>query len=113
MKNYANFIIKPVISEKSFSEAKNDNKYTFVVARYATKTDVKNAVEALFGVSVKSVYTTNVKGSKTRNTKTRRIVLDDTYKKARVLLPKGQRINIFEEGAEEKKEGKKKEAKGK
>ena len=85
-----------------------------MVERSATKTDVKNAIEALFNVSVKKVYTANIKGSKSRSTKTRRFVIDTTYKKARVLLPQGQKINIFEEATSEKKnkkENKKEETK--
>ena len=101
MKHYSNIIIKPVISENSYAEANFENKYTFVVAESATKTDVKNAIESIFGVNVKSVSTSKVKGSKTKNTKTRRIVINTTYKKARVLLPKGQKIAIFEEATKE------------
>lgn len=112
MKHLQNFIIKPIISEKSYAEAKNANRYTFVVAKFATKTDVKNAIEKMFGVNVKSVFTANIRGTKTRNTKVGRQVIDESYKKARVLLAKGQSISIFEEKTDEdKKDKKKKEAK--
>lgn len=106
MKNLSDFIIKPIISEKSFAEAKA-NKYTFKVQKGATKTDIKNAVEKLFGVRVLQVFTANIKGSKTRNIRSRRITINTSYKKARVLLPADQKIDIFEEKADEKKEKKK------
>jgi large subunit ribosomal protein L23 len=110
MKDLNSFIIKPIVSEKSFAEAKV-GKYTFKVARYATKVDVQHAVERIFGVKVVRVFTTNVKSSKTRNTRYARRRIDDSYKKARVELVKGQKIDIFEEKADEKKE--KKETKSK
>ena len=102
MKNLSNIIVKPIVSEKSFAEAKA-NKYTFQVQKSATKTDVKNAVEKLFGVRVLQVYTANIKGSKTRNTRYSRRLIDASYKKARVRLPEGQKIDIFEEKTDEKK----------
>lgn len=109
MKKLQNIIIKPVISEKSYSEAKNANKYTFKVMNFATKTDIKNAVEALFNVTVEGVYTNNVKGSRSRSTRVRRFTVDESYKKARVLLTKGQTIAIFEEETKEEKKKSKKE----
>lgn len=96
MKVLSDFIVKPLISEKSFAEAKSD-KYTFVVAKNATKTDIKNAIEKLFKVNVVNVYTSNIKGKKTRFTKYGKSVTDLSYKKARVRLSKGQKIDVFEE----------------
>ena len=54
-------IIKPVISEKSMDDAA-EKKYTFKVARDSNKTQVKQAVEEIFGVEVKKVNIMNVKG---------------------------------------------------
>ncbi len=54
-------IIKPVISEKSMDDARN-KKYTFKVATGANKTQVKIAVEEIFGVEVDKVNIMNVKG---------------------------------------------------
>ena len=107
MKNFYDTIVKPVISEKSYSEA-GQRKYTFVVAKSATKTDVANSIEKLFGVKVISVGTANIKGSKTRNTRFGRRILDTSYKKARVQVAEGQKIDIFEEKKDEKKEKKEK-----
>lgn len=106
MKILSDFIVKPVVSEKSFAEAKVD-KYTFIVRKSATKIDIKNAIEKMFTVTVKKVYTANIRGTKGRNTRSGRKIIDTTYKKARVLIAKGQKINIFEEPEENKKKGKK------
>ncbi len=105
MKNLSDLILKPKFSEKSFEEAKAD-RYTFVVNRFATKTDIKNAVEKLFGVNVKRVYTAIIKGSKTRSTRYGRRIFDASYKKARVQIEKGQKIDIFEEDTKDAKKSK-------
>ena len=89
------YIIRPLISEKSLKEAA-DSRYTFVVRRNASKDNIKKEVEKLFNVKVKSVYTSFIKGTKTKNTKLGRKVSDITYKKARVLLPKDQKIELFD-----------------
>jgi len=54
-------IIKPVISERSMDDAAN-KKYTFKVATSANKTQVKHALEEIFGVEVKKVNIMNVQG---------------------------------------------------
>lgn len=58
-------IVRPVITEKS-SFAISEGKYTFEVSKKATKIDIRNAVEKLFGVKVVSVSTINVKGKPKR-----------------------------------------------
>lgn len=105
MRIVSDFIIKPIISEKSFAEA-NTGKYTFKVDRVATKVDIKNAIEKLFGVNVKQVDTANIKGTKTKNTRYGKKTFDNSYKKARVKLAAGQKIDIFEEKTEDKKKEK-------
>ena len=63
-------IIKPIITEKS-TYAQAQGKYTFKVNKKATKIDIKNAVQKLFGVKVTNVSTLTVKGTtKMRNGKT-------------------------------------------
>lgn len=54
-------IIRPVISERSMDIAA-EKKYTFKVAKNANKTQVKNAIEEIFGVKVEKVNIMNVKG---------------------------------------------------
>ena len=85
-------IIKaPVITEKSAHLADN-NVYTFKVDKRANKTQIKQVVEAKFGVKVESVNTLNTKskakrvGRYTGKTK--------TYKKAIVKLAEGNKIEF-------------------
>ena len=59
MKTAHDVIIRPVVSEHSMSEIA-DRKYTFEVARNASKVEIRNALEEVFGVKVESVNTLNV-----------------------------------------------------
>ena len=54
-------ILKPVLSEKAYDGIAT-KKYTFFVKKSANKTEIKLAVEKLFGVKVESVNTVNCKG---------------------------------------------------
>ena len=54
-------LIRPLLSEKSYSEIAN-KKYVFVVAKDTNKTEIKLAVEKLFGVQVEYVNTVNCRG---------------------------------------------------
>lgn len=58
-------IRKPVISEKSYGLLERQ-KYTFVVAPDANKTEIKIAIEKIFGVQVVSVNTLNRPGKRKR-----------------------------------------------
>ena len=58
-------ILKPVISEKSYGLLEK-SKYTFVVAPDANKTEIKIAVQKIFGVQVVSVNTLNRSGKRKR-----------------------------------------------
>ena len=84
-------LISPVVSEKSYGLL-DDGKYTFVVDPRANKTEIKIAVEQVFGVKVASVNTINRKG-KTRRTKFGLGKRKDT-KRAIVTLREGT-IDIF------------------
>ena len=85
-------LIKPVVSEKSYGLL-DDNKYTFVVAPDANKTEIKIAVEQVFGVKVNGVNTLNREGKRKR-TRTGFGKRPDT-KRAIVSLVEGDRIDIF------------------
>ena len=91
IKDYTDIIIAPVITEKSAMNAEN-NVFTFKVAKSATKTEIKWAVEKAFNVTVVKVNTLNTKpkakrvGKYTGKTK--------TYKKAIITLADGQTIEI-------------------
>ena len=58
-------IVKPIITEKS-STGVAEGKYTFEVAKKATKVQIANAVETLFNVKVLNVNTMTVKGKEKR-----------------------------------------------
>ena len=91
MKHYSDIIIAPVITEKSMANRQN-NVYTFKVAKDATKTDIKKAVEEAFKVSVESVNTLNTKSKRRRVG--RYSGRTKTYKKAIVTLESGSSIEI-------------------
>lgn len=84
-------IVSPVITEKS-TMASESNQVVFNVARNATKPEIKKAVEALFGVKVKSVNTLLRKGKVKRF---RGIIgKQNDVKKAVVTLDEGQSIDV-------------------
>ena len=91
MKDYTDVIIAPVITEKSAYAAEN-NVYTFKVAKDANKTQIKLAVEAAFGVKVKSINTINTKPKAKRVGK--HSGMTKTYKKAIITLANGEVINL-------------------
>lgn len=76
-------ILKPLLTEKGY-DGIADKKYSFIVKKSANKTQIKNAVEKLFGVQVESVNTLNCKGKKKRMGKNEGYTPD--YKKAVVQL---------------------------
>lgn len=76
-------IIKPLLTEKGY-DGIADKKYTFIVAKSANKTEIKFAVEKLFGVKVESVNTVNCKGKLKRMGRNEGYTPD--YKKAIVQL---------------------------
>ena len=61
MTNPHDIIIKPIVTEQRMA-AMAENKYTFVVSKSANKTEIKKAVEAIFGVNVEKVNTLNYDG---------------------------------------------------
>jgi large subunit ribosomal protein L23 len=84
-------ILGPVITEKS-TQASEHNQVTFKVRQDATKPQVKEAVEGLFGVKVKAVNTLNQKG-KVKRFRGRPGKRNDV-KKAIVTLAEGHSIDI-------------------
>jgi large subunit ribosomal protein L23 len=90
--NHRDVLVRPVISEKSYRLA-DEGKYTFVVAPGTNKTQIRQAVEAIFGVRVTGVNTANRPG-KRRRTRTGWGKRPDT-KRAIVSLAHGERIDIF------------------
>jgi large subunit ribosomal protein L23 len=92
MKNYRDVLLAPVVSEKSYGLL-DENKYTFIVAPTANKTEIKIAVEKVFGVKVLSVNTMNRNGKRLR-TRVGFGKRNDT-KRAIVHVAAGDRIDIF------------------
>ena len=93
MKTPYDVILKPVISERSMDDAQN-RKYTFKVAKDANKTQVKLALEEVFGVEIKKVNIMNVKGKVKRMGRSvgKRA---DTKKAIVTLTPKSKEIEFF------------------
>ena len=90
-KDPRDILLSPVVSEKSYSLL-DEGKYTFIVDPRANKTEIKIAVERVFGVEVDSVNTLNRQG-KTRRTKFGTGKRKNT-KRAIVTLKEGS-IDIF------------------
>ncbi|MBW3616022.1 MAG: 50S ribosomal protein L23 [Actinobacteria bacterium] len=93
MRDPRDVILKPVVSEKSYGLL-DAGVYTFVVHPEANKTEIRQAVEAIFNVEVTNVNTLNRKGKRKRRKQfygTR----PDT-KRAIVTLKDGDRIDLFE-----------------
>lgn len=85
-------IVKPLLSEKTYANIAN-KRYAFVVKKDANKTEIKNAVEQLFGVKVAKVNTANVDGKLRRQGKTQGYTAD--YKKAYVTLTEDSKTIEF------------------
>jgi len=90
-KDPRDILFAPVVSEKSYGLL-DEGKYTFIVDPRANKTEIKIAVERVFGVRVAAVNTINRQG-KTRRTRTGSGRRKDT-KRAIVTLREGT-IDIF------------------
>lgn len=93
MKSPSDVVISPIITEKS-SVGMESGKYTFLVAKTATKTEIKDAIEAIFKVTVRDVNTVRYEGKPKQLGRYRGKRAD--WKKAIVTLAEGQRIRQFE-----------------
>ena len=91
-KDHRDILLAPVVSEKSYGLL-DENKYTFLVAPDANKTEIKIAVEKVFDVKVTAVNTINRQG-KVRRTRFGLGKRANT-KRAIVTVADGQRIDIF------------------
>ena len=92
MENYRNIIKAPIITEKTADLAQNANTYTFSVDTKANKTQIKQAIEALFNVKVESVNTINVQPKKKRVG--RYVGKTNKVKRAIVKLKEGSSIEL-------------------
>ncbi len=87
-------IIKPIITEKSMSDAGN-GKFTFLVRSDSNKTMIKKAVEKKFEVHVVSLTTALTKGKSKRVGARREEKVLSSVKKTIVTLRKGEKISLF------------------
>ena len=96
MKNVYDIIIRPVITEQSM-EAVAEKKYVFMVAIDSNKTEIKAAVEEIFGVKVAKVNTIRMQG-KVKRTGAYPAGRRAAYKKAIVTLTADSKTIEFFEG---------------
>ncbi len=92
-----NILIKPIITEKATNDTELFNRYAFVVAKQANKLEIKDAVEAAYGVSIASVKTLNYPiQRKSKFTKKGMVTgIKSGYKKAIVQLAEGESIDFY------------------
>ncbi len=88
---------RPLVTEKSNYQVNSLHQYVFEVASNATRTQVKDAVDTVFNVTVLRVNVLNMPAKRGRKSKSRRLLVRDPgYKKAIVTLVAGQTIPFFE-----------------
>jgi large subunit ribosomal protein L23 len=95
MNDPRDIIYRPVISEKTYGLL-DENKYTFIVDNRANKTQIRQAIEAIFDVTVTNVNTMNRPGKRKR----RGLIVgkrSDT-KRAIVTVAAGDEIELFDAG---------------
>ena len=88
-------IVRPIITEKSMAGLAQ-KKYTFEVAKSATKIDIARAIEEVFDVKVKKVNTMNVRGQLRRQGRSEGYT--KSWKKAIVTLTDDSKTISFFEG---------------
>jgi large subunit ribosomal protein L23 len=88
-------LIRPVVSEKSYSLSEK-GVYIFVVAPETNKIEIRRAVERVFNVKVINVNTLNRPGKRKRNRKQATFGKRPDTKRAIVTLAAGQSIALFE-----------------
>lgn len=90
-------LIKPIVTEKMTIQGEKLNRYGFIVDRRANKIEIRNAVEQMYGVSVKDVNTVNYHGKrKSRYTKAGLLSgRTNHFKKAFVTLAGDDKIDFY------------------
>ena len=90
MKSAYQILRRPVITEKGLTIKENENTLVFQVAKAATKTEIKEAVQSIFKVKVDSVRTANYPGKERRRGRFAGYRPD--WKKAYVRLKSGEKM---------------------
>jgi len=89
-----NVVIKPLVTEKGTHQAQAVNAYSFEVATWANKVQIKKAIQDIYNVKVLSVRT-SVRRGKPRRTKVNRMSATKHWKKAVVVLHSDYHIDLF------------------
>lgn len=92
--NTYSIIIKPLVTEKGTHQSQALNAYSFEVATWANKTQIKQAVENIYDVKVVGVRTSTRHG-KPRRTRINKMSATKHWKKAVVLLHEDYHIDLF------------------
>jgi len=87
-------IIKPLVTEKGTFQSQALNAYSFQVASWANKAQIKQAVERIYDVKVLEVRTSNRKG-KLRRVRWNQWGATKRWKKAVVVLHPDYHIDLF------------------
>ncbi|HRE02365.1 MAG TPA: 50S ribosomal protein L23 [Ilumatobacteraceae bacterium] len=95
MKDPRDIILAPVVSEKSYALIEQ-GVYTFKVHPDASKPEIHDAVEAIWGVKVTKVNTLNRPGKTKRSRRTNKVGKKPDTKRAIVTLAAGDDIPLFE-----------------
>jgi large subunit ribosomal protein L23 len=94
MKDARQVIIEPIVSEKSYALLE-EGVYTFRVHPSASKPEIRDAVQRIFGVTVTTVNTLNRDGKRRRNRRTGTFGKRPDTKRAFVTLAEGDSIELF------------------
>lgn len=93
MRTAHDIILAPIVSEKSYQLIEDNNTYTFEVDPRASKGQIRDAVEQVFGVKVLRVNTMNRQGKLKRYG--RNMGRRKNVKRAVVTLAEGDSIDLF------------------
>ncbi|MGD0540564.1 MAG: 50S ribosomal protein L23 [Tepidisphaeraceae bacterium] len=91
--DYTNVIIKPLVTEKSTHLQESRNVYAFQVAPGANKTEIRQAIQAIYNVKVIDVRTMNRKGKPRRSRF--KMATTSGWKRAIVTLDENSRIELY------------------
>jgi large subunit ribosomal protein L23 len=96
VKGARDVIVAPVVSEKSYA-LMEEGVYTFKVHPSASKPEIRDAVQEIFGVRVAKVNTLNRPGKRKRNRRTFTWGRRPDTKRAIVTLVEGDEIDLFQD----------------
>ena len=88
---------RPLVTEKTSYQSGKLNQYSFIVADNATRTQVKDAIETLYDVTVERVNIINTSPKRGRRLRSRQLLIRKAgFKKALITLAEGQSLHIYE-----------------